>query len=161
MAFASNEKFDLTRLRLSVDLSGLNPNDPLAFKSTMMNHANSKSVVASLGHIYQFDDSTGSARPKRLTEHTPEAPKHFVLEQNYPNPFNPETTISYALPYATRVQLVILNTLGQEEARLIDDWQSAGHHQATWKATEQASGIYFYRIKAGEFEEMKKMSLVR
>ncbi len=161
LTFVSNEKFNQARLRLSVDLSGLNPNDPLAFKTTMANRANRRSIVASLGHIYQFEDSTGSARPKRLTEHTPEAPKHFVLEQNYPNPFNPETTISYALPYATQVQLVILNTLGQEVARLVDGWQAAGRHRVTWKATEQASGIYFYRIKAGEFEEMKKMSLVR
>lgn len=88
-------------------------------------------------------------------------PNEFTLEQNYPNPFNPETTISYALPYAAHVRLVILNTLGQEVARLIDGEQAAGHHRVTWKATEQASGIYFYRIKAGEFEEMKKMSLVR
>lgn len=146
---------------MAADLNELNPKDSLAFKATIANLANSKSIVASLDHIYELDDSTGSARPKRLREHTPEAPKHFVLEQNHPNPFNPETTMSYALPHAAHVELVIMNTLGQEVARLVDGEQAAGHHRVTWKATDQASGIYFYRLKAGEFEQMKKMSLVR
>ncbi len=89
------------------------------------------------------------------------APRDFELFQNYPNPFNPETAIEYALPSAGHVQLVILNALGQEVARLVNGWQPAGRHRVNWKSSSHPSGVYFYRLRAGEFEQTRKMSLLR
>jgi hypothetical protein len=65
------------------------------------------------------------------------------------------------LPRATNVQLVILNSLGQEVARLVDGEQPAGRHTMTWQTNGHASGTYFYRLRAGSFEETRRMALVR
>ena len=87
-------------------------------------------------------------------------PTKFSLSQNYPNPFNPSTTISYSLPKATNISLKILNTLGQEIAMLVNERKDAGSYQVQWNATVP-SGIYFYRMQAGEFVETKKMIVLR
>jgi flagellar hook assembly protein FlgD len=84
----------------------------------------------------------------------------FALEQNYPNPFNPSTTIPYELPKATFVSLKIYNTLGQLVVTLVDAQKEAGYHQVQWKP-DVPSGIYFYRLQAGEFIGTKKMILLR
>jgi hypothetical protein len=88
-------------------------------------------------------------------------PSTFELGQNYPNPFNPSTTIAYALPVDTRVTLSVYNALGQEVATLVDGDMPAGMHAATWDATGFASGVYFYRIAAGDFTEVKRLVLTR
>ena len=93
-------------------------------------------------------------------------PKEFVLEQSYPNPFNSETMIKYQLPEATTVSLKILNLLGQEIRTLVDGHKAAGYHVANWDGKDNsgknvASGIYIYRIQAGDFVDMKKMELIR
>jgi outer membrane protein assembly factor BamB len=88
-------------------------------------------------------------------------PLKFELSQNYPNPFNPETTIKYQLPKATNVKLTIYNSMGQEVVRLLDEHKQAGYHSVNWDAKEIVSGLYFYGIKAGEFEQVWKMLLLR
>jgi len=88
-------------------------------------------------------------------------PLSFQLEQNYPNPFNPVTTISYLLPSRSEVRLIIYNLLGEEVARLVDSIQPAGLQQITWDASGVSSGIYFYRIQAGDFVQTKKMVLLK
>ena len=88
-------------------------------------------------------------------------PQILVLEQNYPNPFNPSTTISYELPRASTVSLKIFNTLGQEIATLVNEGKEAGYYQAVWNASNVPSGIYFYRLQAGEFVETKKAILLK
>jgi hypothetical protein len=87
-------------------------------------------------------------------------PRVFSLQQNYPNPFNPSTTISYSLPKAALVSLRIFNTLGEEVAVLVDERKEAGYHEVTWNANVP-SGIYFYRLRAGEYVETKKMVLLK
>jgi hypothetical protein len=82
------------------------------------------------------------------------------LSQNYPNPFNPSTIISYELPKAAVVSLRIFNTLGQEIASLVNERKEAGYYQVTWNANVP-SGIYYYRLQAGEYMETKKMILLR
>ena len=85
----------------------------------------------------------------------------FELEQNYPNPFNPTTHIDYYLPAQEKVRLDIFNIAGKKVATLVDEVQAAGRHEAQFDAASLGSGVYFYRITAGAFTAMKKMSLVR
>ncbi len=82
------------------------------------------------------------------------------LEQNYPNPFNPSTTIRYGLPNRSRVILAVFNTLGQRVALLQNGEQEAGYHEAKFDANGLSSGVYFYRLSAGEFMQTKKLLLV-
>ena len=88
-------------------------------------------------------------------------PTTFALSQNYPNPFNPSTTISYALPMASNVSLKIFNTLGQLIVTLVDGMKEAGTYQVQWHAADAPSGIYFYRLQAGDFVETNRMILLR
>lgn len=92
-------------------------------------------------------------------------PTVFKLNQNYPNPFNPGTVISYELPNDSPVQLEIYNSLGQRVRTMVDSWQEAGFHGMIWDGTDDdghglASGVYFYRLHAGTFNESRKMVLV-
>ncbi len=91
----------------------------------------------------------------------PNLPTRFELSQNYPNPFNPVTTIEFALPKANAVKLTIFNILGQTVDVLVDREMPAGYHRVDWNASQYASGVYFYRIKAGEFLETRKMLLLK
>jgi cytochrome c peroxidase len=89
-----------------------------------------------------------------------------TLGQNYPNPFNPETEISYSLPAACHVELSVYNLLGQRIRILVNDYQSSGQRTARWDGTDEdgndvASGVYFYRMRAGELAYSKKMILMR
>jgi hypothetical protein len=93
-------------------------------------------------------------------------PKEFRLEQNYPNPFNPLTTIRYHLPEGAHVGMTVHNVLGQLIRTLIDQAMPSGDHSVEWDATDQsgrpvASGIYFYRMTAGEASFTRKMTLIR
>ncbi len=93
-------------------------------------------------------------------------PENFSLSQNYPNPFNPTTIIEYALPVDAFVELVIFNALGQAVKTLHQGRQFAGTYQVSWDGTDKrgnqaASGIFFYRIKAGNFVKTQKMILLR
>ncbi len=90
-----------------------------------------------------------------------ELPENFLLSQNYPNPFNPSTTISFSIPNQVNVKLSIYNAIGEEVAELINENITAGFHQVTFDASNLSSGIYFYRISAGNFIDTKKMILLR
>jgi hypothetical protein len=93
-------------------------------------------------------------------------PAGYTLEQNYPNPFNPQTTIRYRLAEAGPVYLAVYNILGQKVVALVDGYRAAGQHAAVWSgldASERAvsPGIYFYRLQAGQFDQVKKLVLLR
>ncbi len=88
-------------------------------------------------------------------------PSRYVLEQNVPNPFNPMTIINYQLPADGKVELQVFNTLGQVVATLVNEYQSAGSKSARFSATNLPSGVYYYRLQAGTFSDVKKMVLVR
>jgi len=85
----------------------------------------------------------------------------FELAQNYPNPFNPITTISYTLPQAESVKLVVYDITGKLVSILINELQTAGEHKIIWNAGTISTGIYFYRIQAGKMDQIKKMILIR
>ncbi|MHC4321629.1 MAG: T9SS type A sorting domain-containing protein, partial [Planctomycetota bacterium] len=90
-----------------------------------------------------------------------ELPWEFELSQNYPNPFNPSTTIEFDLPKTSKVTLKIFNILGEEVATLVSDRLSAGSYSYEWDASNLASGVYLYRLEAGDFVQTKKMILLR
>ncbi|HOJ19839.1 MAG TPA: T9SS type A sorting domain-containing protein [Ignavibacteriaceae bacterium] len=98
---------------------------------------------------------------KKETEETSTIPKEYKLYQNYPNPFNPVTTIKYQLPANSKVTLTIYDILGKEVTKLVDKEQEAGKYEVEFNSGKLASGVYVYRIKAGEFMMSKKMILVK
>jgi hypothetical protein len=88
-------------------------------------------------------------------------PRHNLLSQNYPNPFNARTTIYYSLPEQSLVTIDIFDILGRKIETLAEGMIPAGEHQVVWDASAQSSGIYFYRIKAGDKVETKRMTLMK
>ncbi len=96
----------------------------------------------------------------------PNLPTSYSLSQNVPNPFNPNTTIEFALPRTSEVNLDVFNLLGQKVRTLVNDQLRAGFQRVEWdgkddNGAEVASGVYLYRIKAGTFVESKKMMLLK
>ncbi|MEE4312613.1 MAG: T9SS type A sorting domain-containing protein, partial [candidate division KSB1 bacterium] len=103
----------------------------------------------------------GMGLPTSVAE-TPNAqPATYALAQNYPNPFNPVTHISFSLKQAGQVKLAVYNALGEEVDVLVNENMRGGSHTFTWKPSNVSSGVYFYRITAGEFSSMKKMILMK
>ncbi len=88
-------------------------------------------------------------------------PSEFSLAQNYPNPFNPSTVIRYQLPVTTHVNITVFNTLGQVVSTLVNGVQEAGYKSVEWDASNIQSGMYFYRLSAGNFVETRKLLLVK
>ena len=85
----------------------------------------------------------------------------YQLLPNYPNPFNPTTNINFNLPVTSNVQLTVYNLLGQKVATLIDGRTAAGLHTVKFDAQNLASGVYFYRLKAGDLMLQRKMTLIK
>lgn len=88
-------------------------------------------------------------------------PTEYLLAQNYPNPFNPETRIHYELPQDGSVRLVVYDLLGREVATLVNEFKKVGRYDVTFAARNLASGVYFYRLQAGTFNDVKKLLLLR
>jgi hypothetical protein len=123
-----------------------------------------KSTVLEHSHIVVLKVNESSDVETGLDN--PNAPKTFSLFQNQPNPFNPTTQISYYLPKASHAKLTVYNVLGQSVRVLYDGYQEAGMQTVTWDGrnsdgVELSSGIYFYRLQAGDFNQTKKMSLMK
>ncbi len=88
-------------------------------------------------------------------------PQGFALAQNYPNPFNPTTTINFSVGKASNVKLTVYNLLGQKVATLLDNRMDPGTYAVQFDARNFASGVYFYRLQAGDFTSSKKMLLLK
>lgn len=88
-------------------------------------------------------------------------PERFLISQNYPNPFNANTTIRFDIPKSTHVSVKIYNALGSEVETLVDKSLPPGQYKTTWNAAGFASGVYVYRIQAGDFVETKKLILLK
>ncbi|NOY78467.1 MAG: T9SS type A sorting domain-containing protein [Calditrichaeota bacterium] len=101
-----------------------------------------------------------------VAENNGTSPFTYELGQNYPNPFNPTTTISYSLAKAGQVNVAVYNLMGQKIADLVNGYKAAGSYRVAWNGRDMAghnvaSGVYFYKIKAGDFTMTKKMVLMR
>jgi hypothetical protein len=88
-------------------------------------------------------------------------PNDFAISQNYPNPFNTTTKINYQLPADGWVKLEVYNVLGEKVATLVEEKQEAGYRSVIWEASELSSGLYFYKLTAGDFTETKRMVLAK
>lgn len=88
-------------------------------------------------------------------------PKEFKLEQNFPNPFNPTTKIQYQLPQDARVTLKVYDILGSEVVTLVNEEQEAGYKEVQFNGSNIASGMYVYRLQAGDYISTKKMMLLK
>jgi hypothetical protein len=111
--------------------------------------------------LKQLDQDGASQYSQSVEVEIGTVPKAFIFPQNYPNPFNPRTTIEYQLPVKANVQLEVLNILGQRVATLVNAEQEAGYYQVPFNAKALSSGIYFYRISAGNYVKSQKMLLLR
>jgi hypothetical protein len=96
-----------------------------------------------------------------VAEEVTDLPKDYTLSQNYPNPFNPTTVISYSLPTASNIKLVVYNALGQTIKVLENGFKDAGYYSVNFNASDLASGIYLYKLEAGQFSQVKKMILIK
>ena len=88
-------------------------------------------------------------------------PNEYLLSQNYPNPFNPVTTIRYSIPKESKVSLIVYDITGREIKSLVNDLKTAGNYSVVFNGSSLASGIYFYRLKAANFVQTKKLVLVK
>ncbi|MDW8465776.1 MAG: T9SS type A sorting domain-containing protein [Chloroherpetonaceae bacterium] len=106
-------------------------------------------------------DFNGTFKYSPIIEVEAGLPQTFELSQNYPNPFNPATVISYQLPVASEVTLQVYDILGRAVATLVKAKQEAGRYQVQFNAGNLTSGLYFYRLQAGNFVQTRKMILMR
>ena len=105
---------------------------------------------------YNLTASTQASAVKS-TDH----PNRFDLLQNYPNPFNPSTTIHYNIPQRSDVSLKVYDLTGRKMATLVQEVQEAGSHSVNFNAEKLSSGVYFYKITAGQYSSVKKMILIK
>jgi len=140
-----NNDFHLTELSPCIDAGDPNsPPDP-------------DGTIADMGRFYFHQTGTNENTIVQTEDY---------LKQNYPNPFNPITTICYQLPENGKVELTIYNLKGQKVKTLVNDQLSAGQHSIVWNGTDEnnkpvSSGIYFYKLKATNFEKTRKMILMK
>jgi hypothetical protein len=104
-------------------------------------------------------ESSGETSDSTSTNKTA-TPSGFSLS-NYPNPFNPSTTIKYSIPQALHVKLVVYDVTGREVKTLVNEIKAAGSYDVVFNAGRYASGVYYYKIEAGDYKNIQKMVLVK
>jgi parallel beta-helix repeat protein len=140
----------------SADSPCIDTGDPFILDSLLDCSWGLGTVLSDMG-AYGGGDSVDVGIEEQLSP----IPRSFALFQNYPNPFNPATTIKYDLPIASDVTIEIYDILGRKAKTLIQEKQQAGYHSIVWNAYGFSSGMYFYRIQAGDYIETKKMLLLK
>ncbi len=118
--------------------------------------ANTGTVVGGYGTILRT--TNGGVFVKHINSKIPD---RFSLYQNYPNPFNPVTRIAFDIPKSSFVEFVVYNVLGKEVSTIVNEKLSAGRYEVNWNGSDYPSGVYFYRIEAGDFVDVKKMLLIK
>lgn len=111
--------------------------------------------------LYQIDFDGTRTFAGKVEAAIQNVPVEFSLAQNYPNPFNASTRINFTLPTRELVRLTIYNVLGKEVAQLLNEEKLAGQHEILFNASDFTSGIYYYKLEAGTFTEMRKFILLK
>lgn len=127
--------------------------------ATCFLNANTGFAIGSNGTLLKTTDGGGAISGAGITQ--TEIPDKYTLSQNYPNPFNPVTNIKFDIKKDGFVKLNIYNSAGMQVASLINGNMKAGSYNVTWSTSSYSSGIYFCKMEAGEFREVKKMALVK
>lgn len=119
--------------------------------------------AANNGYLYAtaHNNLYRSVQPTFIKVEKNNLPTDYILSQNYPNPFNPVTNIGFAIPKLTNTKISIYDATGKEVYVLVEENLSAGYYEVEWNADLFSSGVYFYKIKAGDFVQTKKMLLVK
>ncbi|MHC1737085.1 MAG: T9SS type A sorting domain-containing protein [Ignavibacteriaceae bacterium] len=151
-----------------------NPDFSNATEITNINNLSCNASLSGSGTYYwrvksQFENTTSSyfSMPGQFTVYgitdvkEEIIPVQFGLSQNYPNPFNPTTTISYDLPANSMVSITVFDVLGRELETIVNELQQAGNHKVNFNGSNLSSGVYYYKINAGEFVSVKKMILIK
>jgi len=162
----SGQGKEMARLKFAVvSNSG---NSPLSFDQTV-NHTylTTPELKDIAGSNINFVDGSLEIVPTNVRPgETIAAPSSLILYQNYPNPFNPETRIEYELPRPAKVIIKVVNLLGQEVRTLVDRDKPAGYFEVLWDGKDNeghrvSSGVYLYRMEAGDFVQIKRMLLLQ
>jgi len=132
---------------------------PQGFDSVVVHYFLPPPTCQDYGVIYMADNMRVTAINTAISEG--ELSAMFTLKQNYPNPFNPSTTISYQLRTQSNVTLKVFDVLGREVATLVNSVEQAGDKSVNFDAGNLESGVYYYRLQAGDFIEIKKLVLLR
>lgn len=151
----------------SISIGELGPGaiDSISFSVTAPNADTTGSY--SILFISSDASSSSAGGPLRSTNATgvgqilPSVPKNYALLQNYPNPFNPSTVIEYAIPIKSHVIITIYDVLGRVVGRFVNEMKYPGTYKVVFDASNLPSGVYFYRISAGTFNQVKKMMVVK
>jgi hypothetical protein len=118
--------------------------------------------VNALGHlILSADIYTASGVTDVVDDHVPTLPKEMQLQQNYPNPFNPKTNIRFRISDFGFVSLKIFDVFGREVTTLVSENKQPGEYVVEWNANDVSNGVYYYRLQAGTFTDVKKMLLLK
>ncbi|MBN2279611.1 MAG: T9SS type A sorting domain-containing protein [Candidatus Marinimicrobia bacterium] len=134
----------------SVTISGLTPGINYHFAGTVVDRDFYESWFTSIVTI----NGTVGLDDGKLAQ-------NYKLDQNYPNPFNPTTTIHYSLPMNNKVRIILYDMLGNSVKTLVNEHKSAGNHSFVLDGSDLSSGVYFYKLSAGNFAEMKKCILIK
>ena len=111
--------------------------------------------------VQQFYQSNFDNNLVSVEDEIETIPSEFALFQNFPNPFNSSSVIKYSVPKSSPVTLKIFNTLGEEIETLVNEENPAGTYELNWNAANLPSGVYFYRLQAGDFVQTRKMILLK
>jgi hypothetical protein len=155
------------RLAAALETLGLNlVSTPMKINLRIEGFKPKPATYASLGHIYDFTKAASQPFAGLASKESNVVPRTAALFNNYPNPFNPSTTIRYSLPKSIHTIVTIYDMLGTRVRTLVNSLQNAGEHSVIWdgrddRAKPVASGIYFYRLQAGDLKMQKKMLLLQ
>jgi len=122
---------------------------------------NEKLFELSVSYRLKQIDTDGTFKYSRAIELKSSVMQKYSLAQNYPNPFNPTTNITYTIPQSSYVTLKIYYVLGNEICSLVNGYQDLGSYHVRFDASKLSDGIYFYRLNAGNFSQIKKMILIK
>lgn len=145
---------------LGGEQSGYHPY-PVRYKIKAVDEYEDESVFSDFASTIGSEENGSPIDPDRPMSEENDLPTKYSLYQNYPNPFNPSTNIQFDLPNDATVSLKIYDMLGREVATLVNEFRNAGRYIIGFDGSKLSSGVYYYKIKAGNFEQTRRMVLVK